>query len=151
MQVIRNTGIEPSRLQLELTESALIKDPAGAIAIIKRLNGLGIGIALDDFGTGFSSLAYLNQFAIDTLKIDRSFVSDVLTSGRDEAIVKTIIALADILDMRVIAEGVETIDQMLALQRFGCRLMQGYYYAKPVSPTRLIELLEESMGTDERS
>jgi len=151
MQVIRKTGIEPSRLQLELTESALIKDPAGAIAIIKRLNGLGIGIALDDFGTGFSSLAYLNQFAIDTLKIDRSFVSDVLTSGRDEAIVKTIIALADILDMRVIAEGVETIDQMLALQRFGCRLMQGYYYAKPVSPTRLIELLEESMGTDERS
>lgn len=146
MGVIEKTGIEPSRLQLELTESAIIEDPSSAIEIIKRLNGLGIRIALDDFGTGFSSLSYLSQFAIDTLKIDRSFVRDILTSPRDEAIVKTIIALAGILEMRVIAEGVETKEQMDTLQQFGCRIMQGYYFTRPVSAARLMELLEGPTG-----
>lgn len=142
-EVLLKTGIDAEHLELELTESMLMENLEESISIMSNLRQLGISLSIDDFGTGYSSLAYLKHFPIDKLKIDRSFVNDVLSSPEDATIVKTTISLAAGLGLKTIAEGVETLQQMEYLKENGCEEMQGYYFCHPLSPRakQLVELL----------
>lgn len=147
VRAVDATGIDPGRLELELTESLLMKEPKQASQALQELRELGIGgIAIDDFGTGYSSLAYLKRFPITALKIDRSFISGIAQSSQDEAIVQAILALAKSLDLRVTAEGVETLEQAMSLTAQGCHELQGYYFGKPVSLESLIETINGSLS-----
>lgn len=125
-------GVANITLELELTESILMEDAEGALEIMARLKDLGVLLAMDDFGTGFSSLGYLHKFPFDVLKIDRSFVAGLGLGRGTESIVRAIVALADSLDLAVIAEGVETLEQCTLLAAEGCVLVQGYYYGRPM-------------------
>jgi len=131
LQILRETGANPCRLKLELTESLLLGDIEGTVARMEELKREGVGFALDDFGTGYSSLAYLKRLPLDQLKIDRGFVRDVLTNPNDAAIVRTVLALADSLDLTVVAEGVETVEQLAFLRLHGCVQFQGYLFGRP--------------------
>ncbi len=131
-RIIRDTGVDPARLELEITESVMIADSKGTLAALERLSAMGIGIALDDFGTGYSSLSYLRQFRFRKLKIDRSFIDEIETSPEARAIVRTVIELARALGMRVTAEGVETEAQATLARLAGCDYAQGYYFARPM-------------------
>ena len=141
--ILRETGLAARYLDLELTESILMVDAGGGAAAMQALHALGVSFSMDDFGTGYSSLAYLKRFPIDILKIDRSFVRDLATDPNDVAIVKTIIAMAHTLGMRVIAEGVETYAQLEFLRRQGCDGSQGYYCSKPLTADDFTELLAD--------
>lgn len=132
LNVLASTGAEPHRLKLELTEGVLIEHTDGIIATIMELKRAGVGISLDDFGTGYSSLSYLKRLPLDQLKIDQSFVRDLLTDPTDRAIVLAIVALGYSLDMDVIAEGVESAAQRDALAAAGCHAYQGYFFGKPL-------------------
>ena len=125
------TGAPPQRLKLELTESLLLGDIEDTIARMVQLKSEGVGFALDDFGTGYSSLSYLKRLPLDQVKIDQSFVRDVLTDPNDAAIVRTILALAKSLDLEVVAEGVETTGQLSFLRLHGCEGFQGYLFGRP--------------------
>ena len=140
---LRHFGIAPSCLGLEITEGTVMGDPDKAVAALHRLKDIGVSISLDDFGTGYSSLGYLKRFPIDTLKIDKSFVDDVTTSANDAAIALSVISLAHNLNMQVIAEGVETREQVQFLTERGCDEMQGYFFSRPVSAGEFTELLRE--------
>ncbi len=129
---LRETGAKPSHLKLELTESVVLESVQDAIAKMRALKLLGIGFSLDDFGTGYSSLQYLNRLPLDQIKIDQSFVRDITTDPNDAAIVQTIIAMTDALGLNVIAEGVETRQQMEYLEHRGCHAFQGYLFGKPL-------------------
>ncbi|MEP1740081.1 MAG: EAL domain-containing protein [Kangiellaceae bacterium] len=144
--LLAETGMPAGSLELELTESMLMENIDETISIMNGLRELGIHLSIDDFGTGYSSLAYLKHFPIDKLKIDRSFVNEVLTSKDDATIVKTTIDLAQGLGLKTIAEGVETAEQLAYLRKNGCEQMQGYYFCKPqaVSSPKLIELLAKT-------
>lgn len=133
-EVERHTrGVCPASIGLELTESGFMRDPEQAIGLMQVLKAQGFGLAIDDFGTGYSSLAYLKRFAADTLKIDISFVRDMLSSSHDYTIVTTIIAMARSMGMKTVAEGVETVEQAQALAALGCDQAQGFYYGRPMS------------------
>jgi diguanylate cyclase (GGDEF)-like protein/PAS domain S-box-containing protein len=135
-QLVRKHGLAPDGLILEVTESILMRDLDRAVGRLQDLHDHGFKLSLDDFGTGYSSLAYLKRFPIDELKIDRSFVIDVHSGEKDGALVAAIVTLAQKLNLRVVAEGVETQEQAQALLQLGCRLHQGYLYARPMpSPT----------------
>ncbi len=136
-------GVSPSRLELELTESAVMANPAHAAGLFARLRQLGITIAVDDFGTGYSSLAYLRRLPIDVLKIDRSFVADADTNGDDAQIVKTILALGQTLKLTVVAEGIETQQQAEVLGSVGCTLAQGFHFARPLPAHEVESWLRE--------
>jgi predicted signal transduction protein with EAL and GGDEF domain len=138
---LRQSGLAPERLELELTETAIMSDAVEAIGILNDLKSLGVRLSLDDFGTGYSSLNYLRRFPLDSIKIDRSFIQGVDESANDRAIVKTIIALASNLNMNVIAEGVENRSQAQFLKQNGCHEMQGYFFAKPLPAGQLADLL----------
>ena len=125
-------GINPTRLKLELTESMLLDDIENTIATMSQLKEIGIQFSLDDFGTGYSSLQYLKRLPLDQLKIDQSFVRDLVIDSNDKAIVSTIIAMAHALDIDVIAEGVETIEQRSLLLNKGCMHYQGYFFGSPL-------------------
>lgn len=142
-RVLEETGLEPRWLELEITESATMKDVVFTVSVLKELSAMGIQLAIDDFGTGYSSLSYLKRFPIHTLKIDRCFVRDVLNDPEDEALVNTIITLGRNLRLRVIAEGVETEEQMLFLKERRCEEMQGYLFGKPVPAGEFEKLLVE--------
>jgi diguanylate cyclase (GGDEF)-like protein/PAS domain S-box-containing protein len=133
LQVIERTGADPRRIKLELTESLLVADIENTIETMHALKEKGIGFALDDFGTGYSSLAYLKRLPLDQLKIDQSFVRDVLTDPNDAAIARTILGLGHTLGLDVIAEGVETVDQRNFLATHGCVAFQGYLFGRPVA------------------
>ncbi|CAB3781518.1 hypothetical protein LMG28614_01280 [Paraburkholderia ultramafica] len=148
MQVLAETGLEPKYLELELTESAIMRNAEEAVSMLNELHALGIGLAIDDFGTGYSSLSYLKRFPVDRLKIDRSFVSDIGVSGDDETITSAIIALAHSLKLQVIAEGVETSAQLDFLKERACDEMQGFYFAKPLSTEAISELLHGGVGRE---
>ncbi len=140
-EIIRQTGIMPGYLELEITEGVLAKDVTHTVAIIEELHKIGVTISIDDFGTGYSSLAYLKQFPIDVLKIDQSFTREILTEKSSAAIVAAIINMAHGLDLRLVAEGVETQAQAQLLQQMGCTVMQGYLYSRPLMAERLTEFL----------
>lgn len=138
--VLDESGLPATVLKLEITESALMSDPDSAIALFNRLKALGIRFSMDDFGTGYSSLSYLQRLPIDTLKIDRSFVSRIESDPEGAAICTTIVSLAHTLKLDVVAEGIETIQQQQALTAIGCEYGQGYLYAKPLPAAELYRL-----------
>ena len=140
---LRKYGLDPACLGIEITESTVMGDPDKAVAALSCLKDIGVSISLDDFGTGYSSLGYLKRFPIDVLKIDKSFVDDVTTSSSDAAIALSVISLAHNLHMRVIAEGVETREQVDFLTRHGCDEMQGYYFSRPLAVEAFTALLRE--------
>jgi diguanylate cyclase (GGDEF)-like protein len=129
---LAETGLDPGRLELEITEGVAMQDPARTAAVLSRLKGLGVGIAIDDFGTGYSSLSYLRRFPIDRLKIDQSFVGGMAGDAGDAALVRAIVALGHSLGLQVVAEGVEHPAQLEALARFGCDAYQGFLAAPPL-------------------
>jgi diguanylate cyclase (GGDEF)-like protein/PAS domain S-box-containing protein len=143
---LQDSGLEARFLEIEITESLMMNDVDAAIVTLKELKTLGVSLSIDDFGTGYSSLAYLKRFPIDNLKIDRSFVSDIVTGDEEAAIVSAIIALAHNLRLQVTAEGVETVEQLRYLQKRGCDKMQGYLFSKPVPAHALPALLERRLG-----
>jgi diguanylate cyclase (GGDEF)-like protein/PAS domain S-box-containing protein len=145
LATLARTGATPQRLKLELTESLLVTDVEGVIAKMRALRERGVGFSLDDFGTGYSSLAYLKRLPLDQLKIDQGFVRDILIDPDDAAIARTVIALADSLGLAVIAEGVETQDQLNSLARMGCGHYQGYFFSKPL-PVAEFEALVTTGG-----
>ena len=146
--VLEEEGLLASSLELEVTESMVMHNPAEASGILARLHGQGIHISVDDFGTGYSSLSYLKQFRLDTLKIDRSFVRDISSDADDAAIVRSVIALAHSLRLKVIAEGVETDEQLSYLRELGCDEYQGYLRSKPLPAKEFEQLLRASMSTN---
>ena len=131
-QIIEHTNTDAKKLTLELTEGILVDNVADVILKMQKLKQLGIHFSIDDFGTGYSSLAYLTKFPLDQLKIDKSFVDDIGKDEDDQIIIETIIAMADRLSFNLIAEGVETSDQVQFLKDKGCFNYQGYYYSKPL-------------------
>ena len=132
LNTINNTGANPTRLKLELTESLLIENVQDIIGKMQALKGHGVGFSLDDFGTGYSSLSYLKRLPLDQLKVDQSFVRDILIDPNDAAIARTVVALAESMGLGVIAEGVEIAEQRNFLSDIGCYLYQGYFYSKPL-------------------
>jgi len=136
--VLRATGLPPECLELELTETLLMEDNQHSQQTIARLKKLGVTIALDDFGVGYSSLSYLKQFTLDTLKVDRAFTSEMLTSAESEAIVRATFDIARALNLRTVAEGIETRPQANFLAELGCDVLQGFYFAKPMPADNLL-------------
>ena len=145
---LAEAGIAPHRLELELTESLLLDDSEGNRSVLASLAEMGVRVAIDDFGTGHSSLSYLKRFDIDTLKIDRSFVSELPHDSEDAAIATAIVAMGHSLHMKVVAEGVETIEQAEFLYKLGCDEIQGYLISRPVPAPQLLEWLQERVGRD---
>jgi EAL domain-containing protein (putative c-di-GMP-specific phosphodiesterase class I) len=141
LSTLEQSGAAPNKLKLELTESLLLDDVDDIIAKMTTLKNKGVGFSLDDFGTGYSSLSYLKRLPLDQLKIDQSFVRDVLSNPDDAAIARTIVALAHSLGMEVIAEGVETEAQYAFLFENGCYAYQGYLFSRPVTQDKFATLL----------
>jgi predicted signal transduction protein with EAL and GGDEF domain len=140
---LESSSLAPHRLELELTEGAIMTDAEANIVKLRELKEIGVDLAVDDFGTGYSSLSYLKRFPIDTLKIDQSFVAD-LSSPDGAAIVDAILALSKTLNLRVIAEGIENEEQMHYLINSNCELLQGYYFSQPVYPEEVPDLLRKN-------
>jgi EAL domain-containing protein (putative c-di-GMP-specific phosphodiesterase class I) len=141
--VLDQTGLAPELLEIELTESLFMSDVTLAVETLHGMKKLGVQLSIDDFGTGYSSLSYLSRFPIDVLKIDRSFVADIGRDASDAAIVASIIALAHNLKLDVIAEGVETAEQLDYLRRHRCDEMQGYYFSQPLAASDFEQLLHQ--------
>ncbi|WP_416363519.1 EAL domain-containing protein [Pseudomonas sp. NFX183] len=144
-RTLRQHGVAPHWLEVELTEGSLMENTQHTIASLQRLRTMGVKISIDDFGTGYSSLAYLRRFPIDTLKIDIAFIREVTTNPQDAAITRTIIELAHSLSLQVVAEGVETQDQLAFLKAAGCDQIQGYLFSRPLPAATLERLLLERM------
>lgn len=142
--ILKKVGLDPRHLELEVTESVMMQDPARTIRLLEHLRSIGITIAVDDFGTGYSSLGYLRQFPLDCMKIDQSFIAGVPGDLNDVAITKTVITLAQNLKLRVIAEGIENREQMAFLRQWGCDEIQGYLFSKAVPAGDMGLLLKEN-------
>jgi EAL domain-containing protein (putative c-di-GMP-specific phosphodiesterase class I) len=142
-EILSETGIEPGRLKLEITESAVMQNAEQIVDVLRKIKELGVRISIDDFGTGYSSLSYLHRFPIDTLKIDRSFVSTMEDGTENGEIVRTVIALAQALKLNVIAEGIESVHQFHQLRILGCEYGQGFLFSRPVSATDAEKLLAD--------
>jgi EAL domain-containing protein (putative c-di-GMP-specific phosphodiesterase class I) len=140
---LTSARLEPQYLELELTESAVMDDAEESISILRELSQLGVRISVDDFGTGYSSLSYLRRLPLDKLKIDRAFIREVVTSRDDAAIVRAIVSLAHALRLQVIAEGVETPDQLEFLQGLGCDQYQGFHFSAPVPSNAFVAMMRE--------
>jgi photoactive yellow protein len=135
--VLAESGIPPRMIEIEVTESVMVQGFADVVETLAKLKQTGVRLSIDDFGTGYSSLSYLKYFPVDNLKLDRAFVADIVSDTFDRAIAKTVLTLAAELSMDCIAEGVETKEQLDLLRRFGCRLIQGYYFSRPLPPEAL--------------
>src|SRR5579863_9541429 len=146
LAVLLETGLAPSRLELEITEGVLVEDFSRAVLILRRLKALGVRIAMDDFGTGYSSLSYLQAFPFDKIKIDQSFVSNVMSSPQSAAIICAVIGLARGLHLPVLAEGVETADQLAFLTRESCDEVQGYFVGRPFPIEHYAEIIGREPG-----
>jgi EAL domain-containing protein (putative c-di-GMP-specific phosphodiesterase class I) len=134
MRALAIAGLPSSAVTLELTESVLMSEPDLGKAALHALRGLGVQLSIDDFGTGYSSLAYLRELPVDELKIDRAFIARAELTGEDLALVRTIVELAQILGLRVVAEGIENAAQLAALRGLGCGYGQGYHLCRPADP-----------------
>ena len=143
-RVLRETGLPPHLLRLEVTETVLIQNTEETIKLLVNLRNLGIKIGIDDFGTGYSSLAYLHKMPVDVLKIDRSFVNYVADSEKHMAIVRTIVTLAKSLNLQVVAEGIETAEQLDVLSSMGCQMGQGFFFAKPGPADQATKMISKS-------
>jgi EAL domain-containing protein (putative c-di-GMP-specific phosphodiesterase class I) len=144
-EVLSQTGMSPEFLELEITESMIMHNVDRAARLLEAIKSLGIKLAIDDFGTGYSSLSQLKRFPIDTLKIDRSFVRDIPENSEDMAITEAIISLGKTLGVSVIAEGVESTNQLAFLEKRACDSMQGYLFSKPCTPDALINVLRKNL------
>ncbi len=144
--ILGETGLNPRTLELELTESVLMKRAESAASILHALREKGIQVAIDDFGTGYSSLSYLRKFPVDALKIDQSFVRQISTARDDTAIVTAVIAMARSLKLRVVAEGVETLEELEFLRTHQCDEAQGYFFSPPVPPEHFAQLLQSGLS-----
>jgi diguanylate cyclase len=159
LAILTETNLEPRFLELELTETFLMRDTKSSARVLRALKDLGVYLALDDFGTGYSSFTHLKRFPIDTLKIDQSFVRDLSTNAKDASILSAVISLGKSLHMRVVAEGVETQTQLAFLQEHSCPEGQGYYFSRPVVAATMSQLLghwvaaplSPAGGTDDES
>lgn len=140
-RILQETGLDPRWLTLEITESTVMRNAGAAIETLRQIGGLGVGLSVDDFGTGYSSLSYLKRFPLDYLKIDKAFIDDITTDPSDAAIATAIISMAGSLEIKVVAEGVETLAQLDFLRARGCDAMQGYYFSKPLPAAALASLL----------
>jgi CHASE3 domain sensor protein len=141
-----DTGLDPRALELELTESVLMKRAESAATVLQTLRASGVQLAIDDFGTGYSSLSYLRKFPIDALKIDQSFVRQITTAPGETTIVTAVIGMGRSLKLRVVAEGVETQEELAFLQARHCDEAQGYYFSRPVLPQQFAKLLETGVA-----
>jgi len=152
-RILQETGLDPSMLEMELTESMVMHNVEAAIATLQGLKSLGVSLSVDDFGTGYSSLSYLKDLPIDTLKIDRSFVRDIRggAEAEDGVLAQAIISLGHALHLKVIAEGVETDAQLHFLKRHGCDQVQGFLYGEPIPPEQYSELLERTRRKGKRA
>jgi EAL domain-containing protein (putative c-di-GMP-specific phosphodiesterase class I) len=144
--IIQETGVDPMNLELEFTESVIMENVENTVDIFRNLKAMGIKLSIDDFGTGYSSLNYLKHFPVDRIKIDKSFVSDVSHNQSDAAIIEAIVAMAQSLSLRVVAEGVENSDQLHSLANLGCDEVQGFYLAMPMRAEALVENLGKKHG-----
>ena len=145
MAILAETGFDPRFLELELTESVMMKHATSTATILRTVRERGIRVAVDDFGTGYSSLSYLQKFPIDSVKIDQSFIRQISTAGDDTTIVKAVIGMARGLKLRVIAEGVETAEEVAFLRAYRCEEAQGYYFSRPVLPQQFAMLLKNGV------
>lgn len=143
-QVIVKTGINPRNLELEITENLLIQDPMTTVVILNKLRDMGVKLSIDDFGTGYSSLGYMKNFKVDFLKIDKSFTFNIDKNKHSEAIIRAVIALGHKLGFQIIAEGVETIEQLKMLKKYECDQIQGYYVSKPIPYSKMTQLLDSN-------
>jgi EAL domain-containing protein (putative c-di-GMP-specific phosphodiesterase class I) len=148
--VLAETGMAPSLLELEVTESTIMHNAERAVSVLNAIKDLGVRLAIDDFGTGYSSLAHLKRFPIDTLKVDRSFIREVPADAEDKAIAEAIIAMGKTLSLTVVAEGVETPEQQAFLSERLCDEMQGYYFSTPVAAQDFAELVRQYKPTPRR-
>ena len=144
--ILKNTGLDPRFLELELTESVLMKRAESTESILKTLRARGVQVAVDDFGTGYSSLSYLRKFPIDALKIDQSFVRQITTAPNETSIVTAVISMGRSLKLRIVAEGVETQEELLFLQTHQCEEAQGYYFSRPMLPQQFATLLKTGLS-----
>jgi EAL domain-containing protein (putative c-di-GMP-specific phosphodiesterase class I) len=143
---LKESGLDPHLLELEITESMVMYNPDKAVKLLTELKAMGASIAIDDFGIGYSSLSQLKRFPIDTIKVDRSFIKDLMENKEDAAITEAIIAMGKSLKLNVIAEGVETNDQANFLRDHKCDEMQGYYFSKPIPQNEFADLLRTGQG-----
>jgi len=141
------TGLEAQYLRIEITETSIVSIRDRAIELLGQLRELGVGLALDDFGTGYSSLSYLKSFPIDMLKIDRSFVAEMLTDHTTASIVEAIVSITRILGLKVLAEGVEDQAQLAFLKKLGCDIVQGFYVSAAIAPDAFAQLLATFDGS----
>src|SRR3984957_8401026 len=139
---LKDAYLDPKYLDLELTESVLMQHAESTIHALGQLKDIGLRLAVDDFGTGYSSLSYLTRFPIDTLKLDKSFLYEIDSRPNDAIVVKAVIGMAKNLQQRVIAEGIETQEQLAFLRAHGCHEGQGYYFSRPLAPERIAPLLK---------
>lgn len=146
-RVLKETGLDPALLELEITENLLLEDREDTARILSEFKTLGATLAVDDFGTGYSSLTYLRRFPVDCLKIDRSFLTGVPKDTENVSIVRAVIALAKSLDLRIVGEGVETSEQLQFLRAEGCHECQGFLLAKPETPEKISSILQSSRRT----
>ena len=144
--ILKDTGLDPKSLGLELTESVLMKHAESAASVLQTLRARGVQLAVDDFGTGYSSLSYLRKFPIDALKIDQSFVRQIMTAPYETTIVTAVISMGRSMNLRVVAEGVETQEELAFLQAHQCDEAQGYYFSRPVLPQEFAKLLETGIS-----
>ncbi len=144
--VLDGSGLTPSKLCLEITESVLMDDASAVIDTLWELKAIGVTLAIDDFGTGYSSLSYLRRFPVDVLKVDQSFVSGLGPDPEDSTIVAAIVNLANTLELEAIAEGLENHDQLERLRGLGCHLAQGFYFAEPDEGDRVSEMILNGFG-----
>jgi EAL domain-containing protein (putative c-di-GMP-specific phosphodiesterase class I) len=149
-QALEHSNLEPRLLTLEITESAIMRDTDVTVRRLTHLKQLGVKLSIDDFGTGYSSLAYLQQFPVDELKIDRSFVSGTHESPDQGALIRTLVQLGSVLGLRTVAEGIETSAQLGRLRDAGCDYGQGYLFARPLQPPSVERYLAEHGVSSDR-